>query len=396
MRARADARGHVELKGPTWWLRRTVEIVDPATGEVRVQRRRERIGPRTELRTRAAARAAADAWIEAQRPDVVMPGRQLLAIAWLEQFKRTHLRLMRPTSQAVYRGLLDKHLAPAAAGLRLRDLDSAWLKVLLAAKVRAGLAHATVQNIRGAALHLLRCALRAGYGAVRIDPREVRLPRQVNARHDRRYITAAELDRILEASPWPWRAVWALMGYGGLRIGEALGLEWEHIDFERRFISIRQSAVRGRLGAPKTETSRADVPILPELDRQLRDYQVTLIGRELMVQRVARVLGDPATVERPTGLLFRTRKGTAYFADDVRRRVLQPLLRSLGLAHAGHHAFRHGVPRMLAERGISGAVIQQVMRHGTLAQTEQYLHVEASDLWAHLDKAGLAGTKEAA
>jgi site-specific recombinase XerD len=83
-------------------------------------------------------------------------------------------------------------------------------------------------------------------------------------------------------------------------------------------------------------------------------------------------------------------------ADVVRRRVLQPLLRSLGLAHAGHHAFRHGVPRMLAERGVSGAVIQQVMRHGTLAQTEQYLHVEARDLWANLEKAGLAGTKKAA
>ncbi len=372
MRARADSRGTVERMGPTWWLRRRVEVTDPATGEVKIVRRRERLGPVTELRTHRQARAAADAWLEALRPDVLVPGRRLLAIAYLEQFKRSHVRLMRPTSQAVYRGIIDKHLAPSVAGLRLRELDTAWLKQLLTAKAAQGLAHATVQNIRGAALHVLRCALRDGYGAVRIDPREVRLPRQVRARHDRRFIEAAEFEQILAASPWPWRALWALMGYAGLRVGEALGLEWEQIDLEHRFISVRQQAVRGQLAAPKTATSRADVPILPELEAILRQY----------------VTSRSSTGE-VSGLLFRTRNGTPFYADDVRRRVLQPFLRSLGLAHAGHHAFRHGVPRMLSARGISGAVIQQVMRHGTLAQTEEYLHVHARDLWVQLEAKGL-------
>jgi len=376
MRARADARGSIELRGPTWWLRRRVEVIDRETGETRLVRRRERLGPVTELRTHKQARAAADEWIQATRLDELVPGRTMLAIAYLEQFKRTHVKLMRPTSQAVYRGIINKHLIPDVAGLRLRELDTTWLKRMLAAKVRAGLAHATVQNIRGVALHVLRRALTDGYGAIRIDPRQVRLPRQVSVVRDRRYIDADEFDRILAASNFPWRALWALMGYAGLRVGEALGLEWEQVDFEQRFLTVRQQAVRGNLSAPKTVTSQADVPILPQLGEVLALYQAHCMAAE-------------PNLKPPTGLLFRTRNRTPYWADDIRRRVLQPFLRSLGLAHAGHHAFRHGVPRMLAQRGISGAVIQQVMRHGTLAQTEEYLHVHARDIWQQLIAKGI-------
>ncbi len=369
MRARDDARGTVELRGPTWWLRR------PGRDANGKRLRRVRLGPKTELRTEKQARAAADEWLERSRVDVVKPGRQILAVAYLVHFRKTHMPLMRWTSQAQYRSILATHIEPRAAGRRLRDLDTPWLHALIA-EVAAKYERKTVMNIRGVALHVLRQAIRDGYGACRIDPREVRVPRQSAVRRQRRFITGDELDRILDASPWPWRLVWALMGYGGLRVGEALGVAWEHIDLDHDVISVQQNAVRGRLGAPKTETSQADVPILPALRDELAGYQAWRIDH-----------GE--NLQMPTGLLFTTRNGTPFSADDVRRRVLHPLLQRLGIPKAGHHAFRHGVPRMLAALGISGPVIQQVMRHGTLAQTEEYLHVRASDMWTQLEAAGV-------
>lgn len=381
MRARADARGTVSLRGRTWWLRRWVTIADPETGEARREYRRERLGPKTELRTKAAARAAADDWIERTRPEPLAPGPNILAVAYLSRFDRFRIPLMRPTSQAVYRSVIRKHIAPAVAGVRLVDIDTAWLNRFVGA--RAGAMHRkTLINIRHVMLHILHSAVKDQYGACRIDTRDVKIPRSAKPAKPQRYFTAAELVRIIEASEFPWRALWAVMGYAALRAGEALALSWSDIDPERRFITVTNNAVRGQVGLPKTASSSADVPILPQLGAVLGAYQDWIMD------------------ERPewggTGLLFRTRNRTPLYADDVRRYRLRPLLERLGIAPAGLHAFRHSVPRLLAERGVSVQTIRQVMRHRSTEQTEVYLHTSMDDVWANLEKAGLTAPQNPA
>lgn len=374
MRARSDARGHVELRGPTWWLRRWVTTADPDTGALTRAYRRERLGSIKELRTRAAARAAADDWIERTRPEPLVPGPQILAVAYLRHFDRFRIPLMRPTSQAVYRSVIRKHIAPAVAGHRLVDLDTAWLNRFVGERART-MHRKTLINIRHVLLHLLHSAVKDQFGACRIDTRDVKIPRSAKPAKPQRYFTADELRRIIEASEFPWRALWAVMGYAGLRAGEALALRWDDFDFERRFISIGRNAVRGTVGLPKTASSVADVPILPALAAVLGAYQDWILD------------------ERPewqTGLLFRSRTGAPGRADDVRRHRLQPLLKRLGLAPAGLHAFRHSLPRMLAEQGVSVQTIRQVMRHRSTEQTENYLHNRLDDVWANLEKAALA------
>lgn len=379
MRARADARGHIERKGPSWWLRRFVVTIDQENGEIHRQYRREWLGSTKELRTKAAARAVADDWIERTRPETLAPGPRVLAVSYLEHFKRIHLPLMRPTSQAIYRSIIRKHLGPAVAGLRLHQIDTTWLAAFMAR--RAGtMERKTLANIRTVFLQVLRQAVRDRYGACKIDPREVRLPRTCRPQKPQRFFTAGDLTRILDASEFPNRALWALMGYAGLRAGEALALEWEQIHFggagrsEGSFLSVRLNAVRGAIGAPKTKSSAADVPILPALEQLLRDYHAWLATRGGALD----------------GHLFASRTGAPWRTDDVRRYKLQPLLARLGIPKAGLHAFRHSVPRILAAHGISLPTISKVMRHGSVQQTETYLHWLTADVWNSLNKAGLA------
>lgn len=339
--------GYVELRGPTWWLKR--------------QGGRVRLGPKTELRSHAAARAAADQYLAMLAPERVVAGRTLLAVGYFEQFLRVHVPLMRPTSQLKYRTVIRQHLAPAAAGLRLVDLDTAWLRELVTGR-SATLARATVASLRGIALQLLRQARRDGYAARIIDPRDVRLPK-TSIEQERRNVRPDELERILAASTFPRRALWAVMGYAGLRIGEALGLTWAQVELQGQpQLRVRQAAIRARLAPLKTATSRADVPLLPELEQILAGYRETWQANA-------------------AGLLFATRRGTPLAADYVRRHWLAPLLVSLGLPRAGCHAFRHGLPARLAARGMSPDMIRRMMRHGSLAMTEGYLHSAAADLY---------------
>ncbi|KMO57199.1 integrase, partial [Lacticaseibacillus rhamnosus] len=57
-----------------------------------------------------------------------------------------------------------------------------------------------------------------------------------------------------------------ILAYAGLRIGEAMALEWEDIDFKKRLISVNKTVslgVHGKLivNPPKTRASRRDVPV---------------------------------------------------------------------------------------------------------------------------------------
>jgi integrase len=50
-------------------------------------------------------------------------------------------------------------------------------------------------------------------------------------------------------------------------------------------------------------------------------------------------------------LLVETSKGTPFNDGSIRNRVLKPLLKRLGIPHAGLHAFRHGRVTVLRKKG---------------------------------------------
>jgi len=60
---------------------------------------------------------------------------------------------------------------------------------------------------------------------------------------------------IIESSPEPYRTFYGLAAETGLRAGELCGIILDDLDLERRFLFVRQSAWRGKLGDPKTEAS---------------------------------------------------------------------------------------------------------------------------------------------
>ena len=65
----------------------------------------------------------------------------------------------------------------------------------------------------------------------------------------------------------------------------------------------------------------------------------------------------------PEELLFTTRLGTPIDAGKLTQRRLQPLLKKLGIARAGLHAFRHTCASLLVEQGISMRIAQQQLGH---------------------------------
>lgn len=354
-------RGTIEQRGKTWWNRYRVEYVDQATGERTCGQARMWLG---RFRSGVEAASALDHYLAIQGAASLQPGTKVTAREYFAQFDRLRIALMRPGSQRAYRAAIRKHLEPALGNLPLSSIDATVVQELVGRLHAQGLARSTIGTAVGRLREILADARGRGFAAHVIGRKAVKLPSVTRADRERRHISPEELARILEASTGERRLLWAILGFAGLRIGEALGLTWAHVDIGAGVIRVRQAASNGEIAPTKTATSKGDVPILPELRAILAEYRAQ----------------EPNT----TGLLFQTRSGRPVRADDVRARWLRPLLERLGIPPAACHAFRHSLPGRLDAMGLSPAAIQRFLRHSTLGMTERYLHRSTSDLQEQL------------
>ncbi len=312
------------------------------------------------------------------------PGRRIRFAVWADQYQREHMaeRMMARSSIAIFSCSLRKHLVPAFGARWLNEIDVASVQRLVGKLTDAGLARETIAGVVGLLRRMQAQARLAGYSAQTIAARTVRLPGRNRMRPDARCFTAEESERIIAAAPQPWGTYFAILAYAGLRGGEGLGLEWPHVDFEKRVLRIRQQAMLGQLAELKSATCRADLPLSEPLTALLAAY---------------RAEWSP----NPRGLLFATATGRPHWASTVRKRHLSPLLKRLGLPHGGLHAFRHGCASAMANGGVPLPIVQKLMRHSKIDITSRYLHTtpegerQAAEFMANLlsrDNRGKNGT----
>jgi integrase len=151
----------------------------------------------------------------------------------------------------------------------------------------------------------------------------------------------------------------------GLRVSELLALQWRHLklDGERPCVRVRRAYVRNRIEPPKTKYGKRDVP----LERALVD--------DLRAHRQA--------TEWPGAedLVFPSLRGTPLKVENVRRRVLAPVVEEAGAPWAGFHTFRHTCASMLFERGQNAVQVQRWLGHHSASFTiDTYIHLLRDDV----------------
>ncbi len=228
-------------------------------------------------------------------------------------------------------------------------------------------------TIRKATTPLRAClATAVREGLIRHNPaRDVALPNRTD-RDDLeddevRALTRAQLDAFLKIVHPNHRLLFKLLAATGLRISEAIGLQWRHVrlDGSTPQVRVRRRIVHGNVGPPKSKRSRRDVPLPPSLVRELR---------------IARA-GSEADA-----LVFASKAGTPLNINNVRRRYLQPAAEEAGASWAGFHTFRHSCASMLFERGANAKQVQRWLGHSSAAFTlATYVHLLGDDLGAPLD-----------
>jgi len=255
-----------QLKSGSWRAR----YRDPATG------RRASGGT-------FATRAEAERWLAAAQVDMArgawvdpkageVPLRDY-AEGWLAQ----HTGL-RPTTRALYRHLLDRHILPV-----LGDAPIGRLAPSAVREWYSGL-HAEHPTTAGTAYRLLRAVLNTAVA----DERIVRNPCQVRgagstSAPERPVASIAEVEAAADAMPPRLRLAVLLAAWCQLRRGEVLGLQRRDIDLLHGTLSIERAQTVTTdgvpvLGPPKTSAGRRTLAIPPHILPSLTEHLARFVG----------------------------------------------------------------------------------------------------------------------
>jgi integrase len=120
----------------------------------------------------------------------------------------------------------------------------------------SGISRKIVLNILATLSSILTTARNWGYNCEQIDLSKLSLPPR-GPRHEARYFTADQLQRILALAEEPWHTLFSVLAMTGLRAVEAFDLQVGDIDFVRKSITSFRPYVNAVDGTFETEIDYA-------------------------------------------------------------------------------------------------------------------------------------------
>jgi integrase len=216
-------------------------------------------------------------------------------------------------------------------------------------------------------------------GLVRANPARAKIARPTKVEAERlRIWSAADLDRLVEATTPHARAMIVLGYTTGLRVGELIALSPDDVDFLRGTVTVTTTAKVAWANVigdgPKTTSSRRTVPV-PESTR--------LVLAEHMrywPPRCARVhLEHPDGAEVDRRFLFGPAKSTnVWNYPTLHTRVWQPASRLAKLPDYGYawHGLRHHYASRLIAGGLDVVTVSTLLGHKNAQTTlHHYAHL---------------------
>jgi len=287
---------------------------------------------------------------------------------WLQTYAIPNVR---PRTSERYGSDVRLHISPVIGGIRLDRLQAADAQMVLSKMLRAGRARKSVIHCYRVMRLALKHAVEKGILQVnvtdavkppRLEPTELEVP------------SLEEVQHILElADSTPYGSVLRFTVSTGCRRGEALGLEWRHLDLENGSASIVQSLQRiGRTGLqlvpPKSAKSRRSIALDEHTVEMLRAHR----GGQILT------MAELGSAYEDNGLVFPGPMGKALDPATLTRNF-EKLARCAGKSHVRLHDLRHFHASLLLKEGVHLKVVQERLGHSSIAITaDTYSHVAPS------------------
>ena len=333
------------------WLGRYREDVIQADGTVVRTRPQVLLGTQKELPTQRLAARKLDQILSRINDSAYQPTRTATVMDFAKQWREEVLAKRKASTVCSANSHFNSHIIPQLGKLRLDQIGPENQQIFV--NNLHGASRKTVLNVLSTLSSMLTTAKNWGYACREIEIRKLVLPERTE--HVAANFTRSQVESIFALAQEPWRTFFVLLAMSGMRAGEALGLQWQDVDFERRCIHIRRTAWCGRVQSTKTKGSAAPITLPPALGAVLSEYKTIWKSNT-------------------GGFLFVTRNGRPPSSNNVVEHQLWPILGALGIPRCGLHAFRHSVASFIVDAGYAIEVAQQQLRHSNARTTLGYTH----------------------
>lgn len=261
---------------------------------------------------------------------------------WLTEVEVSWRRSYRITQ----RGVMDKYLLPFFGDKEVGHITKADILEFRAtlAKVTTRKSENTLSNRRvNAVMKPLRQILNEAADRFEFNSAFRNIKPLKIKRSDVQPFTLDEVQLILNTVRPDYRNYFTCRFFTGMRTGEAHGLKWKYIDFERRLILVRESIVLKEEDDLKTDGSVRDIQMSQLVFDALKaQYQVAGKFSEYV---------------------FCNQAGQPVDNQNFLNRVWNPLLRHLGLAHRRAYQMRHTAATLWLASGEAPEWIARQLGH---------------------------------
>jgi integrase len=293
--------------------------------------------------------------------------------SWIKGYAGRTSRGFSETTRPEYERPVKAYALPQWKAWRLSDVEPADVRQLFAEMREDGHSTSQIKKLRAALSVMFATAVEDGL--LRSNPiLGVRIPaaREEEPVDERaKALTRAELGILLETITKDWRLFFEFLTHTGLRISEAIGLRWEHLDLgEKPKIRVREQFYKGHRKKLKSGAGKRDIPLSKEM------------AKRLLAHRRDNYLGPKTPV-------FTSKAGTELLAANVYRRVLAPAAIAVGLkvevevkgeekvrSAVSFHNFRHTCASLLFAEGRNIKQVQEWLGHADPGFTlRTYVHL---------------------
>lgn len=293
---------------------------------------------------------------------------------WLSEYVANSVK---PNTYRTYKTQVEKHLKPAIGSVQLQGLSTHVIQGVYNALRRdtsdkPGLSAKTIKNCHGVLHKALYQAMRLGY--IRVNPADAcELPRQ-----DKKKISPLDEANIKEflaaLRDEPYKNLFVVALFTGLRQAELLGLQWSCVNFsdgtilvDKQLIKIKEKNGPYLLANTKTDNVRLITPAPTVLDA-LRSEQA---------QQETLNLNSYGTFSNPDDLVFTDEFGKHLVARTVVKHF-KNIASQIGIPEKRFHDLRHSYATFALKSGDSIKDVQTNLGHTTATITlDLYSHVTA-------------------
>lgn len=255
------------------------------------------------------------------------------------EWRRSHIKVLAST--------LEGHLIPAFGQQPVAAITKSDILVFRAklaerpGRAGARLSAKSINNIMGVLRQVMTDAAdRHGFISPCANLRALKVRKS-----DVAPFSLDEVQQLLATVRADWRDYFVVRFFTGMRTGEAHGLKWKYVDFERRLILVRETFVLGEDEYTKTDSSQRDI--------QMSQPVFEALGR----QRQA--------TGRLSEYVFCNRAGQPLDNKNFSDRVWYPLLRHLGLEKRRPYQMRHTAATLWLASGEAPEWVARQLGHAS-------------------------------